>query len=132
VSASSLGILVVDHGSRRAASNEQLQDLAGRVALLAPEAAVRHAHMELAAPTIGESVDALAEAGCKELVVLLCFLFEGRHACHDVPAQVEEAAARHPGLKWRLGEPLGPHDDLARLLLKRAGLRSSDSDDGGA
>jgi len=132
VSASSLGILVVDHGSRRAASNEQLEDLAGRVARLAPEATVRHAHMELAGPTIDEAVDALAAEGCRELVVLLCFLFEGRHASHDVPALVEEAAVRHPGLKWRLGGPLGPHDDLARLLLKRAGLGSSAPGDGDA
>jgi sirohydrochlorin ferrochelatase len=122
LSAESLGVLVVDHGSRRAASNEQLKVLAGRVAGMLPQAIVRHAHMELATPTIGDAVDALAGEGCRELVVLLCFFAEGRHASEDVPALVEEAAARHPGLQWRIGEPLGPHEDLARLLLERGGL----------
>ena len=127
MSAESLGVLVVDHGSRRAASNEQLEVLSGRVAALLPETTVRAAHMELAEPTIAQGVDSLVAEGCGELVILLCFFADGRHVSEDIPALVAEATARHPDLKWRIGEPLGPHDDLARLLLKRGGLEPSAS-----
>lgn len=121
---SRLGVLLVDHGSRRAESNDQLEDMAGRVAGLVPGSVVRAAHMEIAEPTIEQAVDALAAEGCREIVVLLYFLSDGRHVTRDVPELVEAAVKRHEGLTWRIGQALGPHDDLAELLLKRAGLGS--------
>ena len=116
------GLLLVDHGSRRAESNAQLDDMAARVRALAPGDLVAAAHMEIAEPTIGQVIDALVAQGAREIVVLLYFLSDGRHSRTDVPALVAEAIALHPGVSARCGQALGPHDALARLLLERAGL----------
>jgi sirohydrochlorin ferrochelatase len=126
------GILLVDHGSRREESNQQLEDMAQRVAALVPGSVVRAAHMEIAEPTIEQGIDALAEAGCRAVTVLLYFLSDGRHVTRDVPALIEAATDRHDGMTWRIGEALGPHDDLARLLLKRAGLSDATGADPGS
>lgn len=111
-------ILIVDHGSRVAAASTQLEELARLLAREVPEALVAHAHLELAAPSIGEAIDALAAAGATELVVSPCFLGPGRHAGEDVPRLAREAAARH-ALPLRIAEPLGAHELLAKLLLVR-------------
>ena len=110
-------ILLVDHGSRREEANAQLEALAERV----PERIVRAAHMEIAAPDIAAGIDACVAAGADEIAVVPCFLWPGAHIQEDVPRLVREAAARHPGLRVRVGEPLGLHPKLVDVVLERAG-----------
>ena len=119
-----LGILLVDHGSRRQASNEQLGDMAQRVARLMPAAKVSFAHMEISEPSIAHGVNELVDLGVSEIVVMLYFLSDGRHVTEDVPELVEEALAHHPEITWRIGNPLGPCDELAELLVLRAAVGS--------
>ena len=116
-----IGLLLIDHGSRRAASNVQLEDMAARVAARRPGLPVTAAHMEIAPPSIADGVDRLVAQGATEIVGLLYFLSDGRHSQEDVPHLLAEAVARHPGVTGRVGQALGPHDALADLLLERAG-----------
>ena len=68
----SVGIIIVDHGSKVAAANERLERLCeGYATTRAPKHwVVRPAHMELASPSIGEAFDALVEAGCATICLL--------------------------------------------------------------
>ena len=117
-----LGLLLVDHGSRRAEANAQLDDMAARVRRTRPDAVVAAAHMEIAAPSIADGFAALVTQGATRVVVLPYFLSDGRHLSADIPALATEAAAKHPGVTVTIGKALGPHDALAALLLERAGL----------
>lgn len=117
-----IGLLVVDHGSRRETSNRQLETVAERLRALRPDALVAHAHMELASPTIAEGFEALAGGGATSVYVLPFFLGEGRHALEDVPRMVAEAAEAHPTVSWHMGRVLGTHDRVAELLLEQAAL----------
>ena len=114
--------LGVDHGSRRQRSNEQLVEMAERVAAFAPDAIVGHAHMEIAEPDIATGFAELVARGASEIRVLLYFLSDGRHVREDVPALVAAAAEDHPDVTWSIGDALGPGDELALLMLRRAGL----------
>lgn len=116
------GLLLVDHGSRRAESNAQLDDMARRVQALRPDTVVAAAHMEIAEPTIAHGIAGLVARGATDISVLLYFLSDGRHSRDDVPSLVREAVAAHPGVTVTCGQALGPHDVLAALLLERAGL----------
>jgi sirohydrochlorin ferrochelatase len=113
------GILLVDHGSRRAEANAQLEELAARVAARAPDLVVRFAHMELAPPSIAEALAACVAAGADEIVVHPYFLGPGRHTRRDIPRLVEAAASRHPGLRVRVSEPLGLDERIVELVLER-------------
>lgn len=120
-----LGILIVDHGSRRREANAQLDDMASRVArLLPPGTPLACAHLEVCPPTIAEGLAALVSRGCDEVRVLPYFLADGRHVAVDIPAQVAAGLAGHPAVRWRVGGALGPDDALAELMLGRAGLPS--------
>ena len=114
-----LGLLLIDHGSRRAESNQQLEDMATRVRRLRPSAAVAAAHMEIAAPDLATAFAALVKQGAKRIVILPYFLSDGRHLTQDIPALTTSAAANHPGITYDVGGALGPHDALAALLLER-------------
>jgi sirohydrochlorin ferrochelatase len=114
-------LLLVDHGSRRAAANALLEQLAELVRARAAGTPVRVAHMELAAPSIDEGFAACVADGADEVVVVPCFLTPGRHATEDVPRLAAEAAERH-GVRFRSADVLGVHPLLAELVLVRAAL----------
>ncbi len=115
------GVIIVDHGSRRAESNEQLRVVAELVREQLPsEVPVAVAHMEIAQPDIGSAVASLVERGVRHIVVAPYFLSPGRHAEVDIPRLADEAVARHPGVTVQVGACLGPDLTLARLLVQRA------------
>lgn len=114
------GLLLVDHGSRRASANALLDEVAERVrAKLGETALVEPAHMELAEPTLAQAFARLVERGATEVVVVPYFLSPGRHATEDVPRLAREAAAAFPDTPHRVAPPLGPHDLLDQLVLVR-------------
>ena len=112
-------ILLVDHGSVRDEANAMLSEVAGLVATLAPDYHVEAAHMEIAAPSIEDGVDACVDAGAREIVVCPYMLAPGRHSTTDIPRLVEEAVRKHNGVKARVTEPLGLDRRLAEVVLSR-------------
>ncbi len=119
--AAMLGLLLIDHGSRRAESNRQLDDMAARVQRLRPDAAVAAAHMEIAPPDLTTAFAELVAKGATRIVILPYFLSDGRHLTQDIPQLATAAAAPHSGIAYTIGTALGPHDALAALLLERGG-----------
>lgn len=117
-----LGLLVVDHGSRRPEANEQLLDMVAHLARLAPGTPMASAHLDICAPTISAGVAGLLSQGVDEIAVLMYFLSDGRHVREDVPALVRAALATRPDVRVHLGGPLGPDERLARLMMERAGV----------
>jgi sirohydrochlorin ferrochelatase len=117
-----LGLILIDHGSRRAEANEQLDNMAKRVARLRPDAVVGMAHMEIATPDLATAFTDLVKHGATTIVILPYFLSDGRHLSQDIPQLAAAAAANHPAVPYRIGLALGPHDALAQLLLERGGL----------
>jgi sirohydrochlorin ferrochelatase len=127
----SLGVILVDHGSRRAESNEMLLEVAELFARTTGYPIVEPAHMELAEPSIRTAFARCVSRGAKTVVVHPYFLLPGRHWVEDVPALVAAAAREHPGVRCCVTAPLGLHplmiqvmQDRIRECLERAGLEA--------
>lgn len=115
-------LLIVDHGSRQPEANAALEELAALLRQLRPGLVVHCAHMTLAEPTTAQGFERCVRDGATEVLVHPYMLGPGRHALEDIPRLVAEAAARHPGVTFRVTPPLGVHRKLAELVLERAGL----------
>jgi sirohydrochlorin ferrochelatase len=113
------GIIIVDHGSRRAESNEMLLAATRRFCEVADYEIVEPAHMELAQPDVASAFDACVKRGARRIVVFPYFLSPGRHWKHDIPELVESAAGRHPGVTWAVTAPFGLHDGMMNVILER-------------
>lgn len=119
------GILLIDHGSRRAEANTMLHDVARLVEELAHGAAiVVPAHMELAEPTIAQGFAECLARGADEIVAVPYMLAPGRHVTYDIPRLVAEAADAHPGVPFHVASALGVDAGLARVVLARAEVTS--------
>ena len=114
-------ILLIDHGSKRDEANEMLACMANLVqAMVGRRAIVRHAHMELADPTIEDGVRSCIEAGATEVVAFPYMLSPGKHATGDIPRLVGAAAAAYPHVTVRVTPAFGVHEKLAEVVLLRA------------
>src|SRR3972149_2395923 len=105
----SLGVILVDHGSRRDESNELLLDVARQFAAASGPPIVEPAHMELAEPSIATAFGRCVARGAKTVVVFPYFLSPGRHWYDDIPRLAAAAAAAHPGVRHLVTAPLGLH-----------------------
>jgi sirohydrochlorin ferrochelatase len=119
-----LGIIIVDHGSRRAESNGVVTEVAALFGERFGESfpIVEPAHMELAEPSIASAYARCAERGARRIVVMPFFLGPGKHWSEDIPRLTAEAVAQFPGTQAMVADPLGADDLLLRLLAKRINL----------
>lgn len=101
------GIVIVDHGSRRAASNEMLETFVAGFAEGAGYAIVEPAHMELAEPSIETAFARCVERGAEAVAVCPYFLAPGKHWHKDIPELTRQAAAKHPGVSYVVTAPIG-------------------------
>jgi sirohydrochlorin cobaltochelatase len=118
-SPSSTAYLLLGHGSREAAANEEFERCVGAWrARRSDGAVVAHAYVELAAPSLDEGLAGLAVAAA-EVVVVPLFLFAAGHIKNDVPLALARARARFPKVRFVAASPLGVHPELARLAFER-------------
>jgi len=113
------GVVIVDHGSRRAESNAMLEEFVARFEREMPYEIVEPAHMELAEPSIATAFDLCVERGAKRVVVMPYFLLPGRHWNQDIPELTREAAAKHPGIPHLVGAPIGLHPLMLGVIEAR-------------
>lgn len=114
-----LGVIVVDHGSRRAESNDLLLEVVALFERVSGMPLVEPAHMELAEPSIAAAFAKCVERGAETVVVFPYFLSPGRHWSQDIPHLAGEAAKSHPGVRWQVTSPLGLHELMAEVMGQR-------------
>ena len=118
---STTGIVIVDHGSRRAASNEMLEAFVAQFAEDCPYPIVEPAHMELAEPSIATAFDRCVERGAKKVAVCPYFLAPGKHWHQDIPNITREAAMKHPGVEFVVTAPIGLNPMMTQVIATSVG-----------
>ena len=113
------GLVVVDHGSRRAESNAMHEQLVAMVADVVPYDIVEAAHMELAEPSIADAFARCVAAGAERVIISPYFLLPGRHWSSDIPDLAAAAARAHPGGTYLVTAPLGLHPLMAQVVAAR-------------
>lgn len=112
-------LLIVAHGSRRDASNDEVRQLAE---VIAAKAGIRFmliepAFLELATPSIPDGIENCIQAGANEVVVLPYFLSAGRHVAQDIPAEVDIKRKQYPQIPISIAAYLGSDEGVADLML---------------
>jgi len=115
-------LLIVAHGSRRAASNGEVRDLAERVRSLRSPGIdhVEAAFLELAEPSIPQGLERCVALGAREIIVFPYFLAAGTHVAEDIPEAVKAFRKSHPEVTVRLGSHLGAVASMPSTILDAA------------
>ena len=112
-------LVVVAHGSRREASNEEVRLLAENLSKCADGVFERviPAFLELAEPSIPDGIEQAILDGADEVLVFPYFLTAGRHVAEDIPAEVEKVKTRYPNSKVSIASYLGAVEGVTDLIL---------------
>jgi sirohydrochlorin ferrochelatase len=113
------GVIIVDHGSRRAESNLRHERFVAAWREQSGHRIVEAAHMELAEPSVGTAFDACVAAGAATVVLAPFFLWPGNHWDRDIPNLAAAASLDHPGVRYLVTAPLGPHPLLMDIVEDR-------------
>ena len=115
----STAVLLIAHGSRHAPANDDLRRMAEHLAGAATRPIVEPAFLELAEPDIGAAGDRCVARGATRVLMIPYFLAAGVHLLRDLTAARDALMARHAGVEFRLGPPLGPDPLLEQLVSRR-------------
>ena len=113
-----MGVIIVDHGSKREIANKRLVDIVKRLKEDSKYEICEPAHMELAEPSIKDAYDRCVEQGAEYIVCHPYFLSKGKHYEVDIPALLEDAAKHYPSVKYILTDPLGYQEGIIGLMQK--------------
>lgn len=111
-------LLLVAHGSRRKASNDEVLGLARALGEAMGDRfdIVEGAFLELAAPTIPDGIRCCVNQGADAVVVVPYFLAAGTHVADDIPALVREAAAAYPDISLTVTPHIGASPLMTDLI----------------
>ena len=117
-------LLIISHGSRRAASNEEVANLTARVRERSAGMIVEHAFLEITEPTVQQKIDELAANGVTDIQIFPHFLAAGSHVTSDIPREIESAQKKYPATSFSILPHLGALAELPALILKNIGTKS--------
>jgi len=126
-------LVALAHGSKDPRSAETVNALCEQVRGMRPDLRIEPAFLDHCEPSPAQVFDRLVADGFDEIVVVPLLLTAAYHARIDVPAAVQEAAARHPLLRMRVSDVLGDDvlldvlDRRVRSALKRNRARELDA-----
>jgi len=111
-------LLIVAHGSRRMASNDEVREVARRFDRQEHGFdKVATAFLELDDPSIPQGLLNAIEEGATEIIVLPYFLSAGRHVSEDIPTQVATVQEKHPEITIKIAPYLGASSSMPEILL---------------
>jgi sirohydrochlorin cobaltochelatase len=116
-------LILVGHGTRNEPGISEFHAVARWVAERLPGWPVEPAFLELAQPSLSDSLRRATEAGAQQVVVAPLLLFAAGHAKRDLPHAIAAALEGHRELEVRLAPHLGCHP----ALLELSALRYADS-----
>lgn len=112
-------LLVMAHGSPRAEANVDILRVADVVRARKAYPFVQVCYLDCNEPDIATGIDQCVAAGASEIVAVPYFLHSGKHFLRDIPAILEDAARRHPGLSIAMGDYVGHMPAMSDVLRDR-------------
>lgn len=120
-------LIAVAHGSRDLRSAATVHALLDLVRAQAPDVDVRAAFLDLSAPRLPDVLAGITGTA----VVVPLLLGSAYHARVDIPGAVAAAARRHPRLRVRVADVLGPDPALEATAFHRLLAAGADPADAG-
>jgi|SRR5581483_5185283 len=111
-------VIVISHGSRDPSANKDLIRLVQKYRKLHPHWKISHCYLEIAKPSLTETLESLGTK-TNEILVLPLFLFAASHVKKHIPEILAHFRKKHPKVKVKLAKPLGSDPKLLEILDQR-------------
>jgi len=109
-------LVLFAHGSRDPAWAEPFRRLQQRIAQRLPQTPVELAFLENTAPSLADTIEALAGRGVERISVVPLFMAQGAHLRLELPRIIARACERNPGVVVRTSAAIGDADALQEAI----------------
>jgi len=115
-------LLLIAHGSRRSASNDEVIALAQRLKTICGQQypILKAGFLELTAPSITNAIEDSIKEGANSITVLPYFLNSGVHVIKDIPDHIQQAQVKFPGVEINMAKHIGASELMMPLLVDAA------------
>lgn len=114
-------VLLIAHGSRRAAANADIVAIAGMLERDGHFPIIETAYLELAEPDIQTAGAKCVARGASRVRLLPYFLSAGAHVVEDLREHQEQFSQRFPQVEFVVCPPLGLHPLMIEIVRARLG-----------
>ncbi|NMF89453.1 sirohydrochlorin chelatase [Aromatoleum petrolei] len=111
-------ILLVGHGSRNRAGNDEIERFAAEWRARRPEWRIEACFIEYADVLLDTGLDRAAR-GAKRVIVIPFILNAAGHVKMEIPAAIEAARGRHPGVAFDCTRHLGVGREIFEVLMNQ-------------
>ncbi len=117
-------LIILAHGSRRQESNLEIKTLTEKVKKIVGDEyeLIEYAYLELAEPSLLQSIDTTINNGASNITILPYFLNSGTHVKRDIPAMVQTAEEKYLNCKFKISTCVGMSEDMPELILQQSRL----------
>jgi sirohydrochlorin cobaltochelatase len=112
-------VLLIGHGTRIAAGVEEFWDLLSQLQQALPDRLCTAGFLELAQPTLGETLQNLLTQGAVRITALPAMLLAAGHVKQDIPRELNAFRTEHPDVVIHYGNALGINPSLLCLAQER-------------
>ncbi|MGL1935437.1 MAG: CbiX/SirB N-terminal domain-containing protein [Fibrobacterales bacterium] len=111
-------VIIIAHGSRRSASNDEFIDFVSQIAQkhASNDCLITHAFLELSKPTLTQSIESAITQGSTMIDILPYFLNAGVHVERDIPHHISEAKTAHPECRFTTLPYIGALSGMQTLV----------------
>lgn len=121
-------VLLIGHGTRRAAGVAEFHRLAEQIREALPNRTCLAGFLELVEPDVPTALEQLRQQGFRRIIALPALLLAAGHIKNDIPAILNAFQAQHPEMRITLGADLGIHPHLLQVARER--IESCEADFG--
>ncbi|WP_400246701.1 sirohydrochlorin chelatase [Niallia sp. JL1B1071] len=121
-------VVYIGHGSRIVEGNKQFLAFIEEVKREVNIPVQEIAFLELASPSISETMEKVIRAGAKDILVVPVLLFAAAHFKRDIPEELEAVKERFPKVRFYVSKPFDLHPKMLDLVLKRIDEKRVEND----
>lgn len=112
-------VLLIGHGTRRAAGVAEFHHLAAQLQQALPDRACLAGFLELVEPDLPNALETLWRQGFRRITALPALLMAAGHVKNDIPVILNAFQAQHPEMTIIFGADLGIHPHLLQVARER-------------
>ncbi len=110
------GIIVLSHGTKIKKANAILDKIIAKIKQDTGLAIIVPAYLQLCRPDLTKSIKRLAGQGCRRIIIIPFFLFNGNHVTRDIPVIIKKARSEFPEVEFTYTKSLGEDRRVADII----------------
>lgn len=112
------GIIILGHGSKLHKANKLIPEIIKIIKRRTGYSIIEPSSLQFHHPDLSGSIKKVIQKGCKKIIIVPFFLFEGNHVKRDIPQAVKKAIDKYPGVRFVFTKSLGEDATISDIVFR--------------